>query len=143
MEYNKEKVEEYVIKNGLNDKCRRRDLVDRRSYLYKYMRSVGKETFDNIGKLFNTHHSTVIHAINKYEMNKGYVDYVVNCSDLIINFPIIGDVRDVKKTLSKNNKVLLDLSSEEYLALQSYRIDNMIYSNENALKHMISKSILF
>ena len=137
MRANLKEIRKYVKENGLDERNRRRDLIDQRMYLGKYLRSNG-ETFHKIGQIFNLHHSTVIHAVKKFDDINKSLDFILNCTDLIIKFPISGTLTDFRDTIAKNNKVLLNLNSEEYLTLQNYRIDNMIYTNENAIKHMIN-----
>ena len=136
MRANLKEIRKYVKENGLDERNRRRDLIDQRTYLAKYLRSNG-ETFHKIGQIFNLHHSTVIHAVNKFDDINNSLDFILNCTDLIIKFPISGALTEFRDTISKNNKVLVNLNSEEYLSLQTYRIDNLIYTNENAIKHMI------
>ena len=136
MKVNLKEIRQYVKENGLDERNRRRDLIDQRMYLGKYLRSRG-ETFTKIGQIFNLHHSTVMHSVNKFDDINGSLEFILNCTDLIIKFPISGALTEFRDTISKNNKVLVNLNSEEYLSLQTYRIDNLIYTNENAIKHMI------
>ena len=142
MKVNLKEIRQYVKENGLDERNRRRDLIDQRMYLGKYLRSRG-ETFTKIGQIFNLHHSTVMHSVNKFDDINGSLEFILNCTDLIIKFPISGALTEFRDTISKNNKVLVNLNSEEYLSLQTYRIDNLIYTNENAIKHMIKNANKF
>ena len=142
MRANLKEIRQYVKENGLDERNRRRDLIDQRMYLGKYLRSRG-ETFTKIGQIFNLHHSTVMHSVNKFDDINGSLEFILNCTDLIIKFPISGALTEFRDTISKNNKVLVNLNSEEYLSLQTYRIDNLIYTNENAIKHMIKNANKF
>ena len=142
MKVNLKEIRQYVKENGLDERNRRRDLIDQRMYLGKYLRSRG-ETFTKIGQIFNLHHSTVMHSVNKFDDINGSLEFILNCTDLIIKFPISGALTEFRDTISKNNKVLVNLNSEEYLSLQTYRIDNLIDTNENAIKHMIKNANKF
>jgi hypothetical protein len=65
------KVITIIGKNQLNKKKRYRKIIHQKYYLFYVLRSKGLK-LTNIGALFNTHHSSIIHGINQYK----YLDSV-------------------------------------------------------------------
>ncbi len=137
MENKTTKVKDYITAQGLDGSSRRRELVDKRTYLVKYLRDQG-ETLKSIGELFNRNHATVIHALKKYEDVSTLKCFVNTCVELIDDFPIIGEREKLSKVLDNNNSFLVKLTLEEFNLLQTYRVENMIYTKENTIKHLIN-----
>lgn len=127
-------VKKYVKENGLDQKNRRREIVDQRSYLCYYLRA-NEMTYPQIGKIFNQDHATVMHSVKKYEDLCTTIGYAINVKDLIFRFPIS---QKVKKTLSDARIVVVRLSPSSRLKIQAYRIDHNLKSNEAAINSLIN-----
>ena len=99
--YSKEKAIKYAVENGLDTKSRKQSITDKRHYLMKYFRYVHKMSFDEIGRIFNRDHSTVVHAIKKYEYMQHdaiflhHVEYEMYLFPLIEGFSINDDFVDL------------------------------------------------
>jgi chromosomal replication initiation ATPase DnaA len=64
-------IVEYLIqRDGLNSKCKNTELVFKRSFLYKVLINNPDMTKSKIGEMFNRTHSSVIHGLNSYELDK-------------------------------------------------------------------------
>ncbi len=59
-------VKELIKQDGLDQKNRRRDIINKRIYLWNYLRDNGL-TFHQIGNLFAKDHATIIHGIRTYK----------------------------------------------------------------------------
>ena len=59
-------IKSIIKKDGLAKKCRTVDVVNKRIYLFNFLRNNGY-TFNVIGNLFNLDHTTVMHAVKKVE----------------------------------------------------------------------------
>lgn len=67
-----QRIKEIIEEQGLNKKCRKRNLVHKRAYLFNFIRKHGV-CFREIGELFNLTHATIIHGCSMaelYEKNK-------------------------------------------------------------------------
>ena len=131
---NLEEVKNYIKENDLDIISKRRDIVYRRSYLFKYIRKEFGFSYETIGKIFNKDHSTVMHGINKiYNQFKEDKEFIGHVYNEISNFPITGE----KPNLPNKNTVLINFNREMYLKVQLYRINNGIPTNEEAIKRII------
>ena len=64
-----ETVEQYAKDNGLSERCRKREIVYKRNYLFKYLVNSGYNLSET-GRAFNKDHATVIHGLKQYELFK-------------------------------------------------------------------------
>ena len=97
-------IKSIIKKDGLAKKCRTVDVVNKRIYLFNFLRNNGY-TFNVIGNLFNLDHTTVIHGIKRYkELNatndamlqvdtEHYVDKLKDVKAAVINYNLEKDVR--------------------------------------------------
>ena len=78
-----ERIKEIIEKEKLNKKCRKRNLIHRRAYLFNLMRKHGVY-FREIGEMFNLHHSTVLHGDKMAELHAKNNDqlYLLDTLDL-------------------------------------------------------------
>lgn len=60
-----EKITQWIERDGLDGPSQRIDLVYKRDYLFSILRD--HMTLQQIGRLFNRHHSVVIHGIKMHE----------------------------------------------------------------------------
>lgn len=57
----------YAEEEGLNTKSRYPDKVNKRAYLYTYIKKSGHRlTLEAIGKIFNRDHASVMHGLKKH-----------------------------------------------------------------------------
>lgn len=86
------KITELIERYDLNTSSRKREKVYIRSVLYHFLRN-NKMKLDQIGKLFNKNHATILHGLDCYNQNKNYPDFQelialieneleVNCIDI-------------------------------------------------------------
>lgn len=71
---------------------RKRYKVDQRKYLYQYLRSNTKLTVQEIGSLFNQHHSSVIHGLKMYKAiskDPTYLENTKSLSEFLTNSKLI------------------------------------------------------
>ena len=99
-----ELIKSIIKKDGLSKKCRTVDVVNKRIYLFNFLRNNGY-TFNVIGNLFNLDHTTVIHGIKRYkELNatndamlqvdtERYVNLLKDVKAAVINYNLEKDVR--------------------------------------------------
>ena len=97
-------IKSIIKKDGLAKKCRTVDVVNKRIYLFNFLRNNGY-TFNVIGNLFNLDHTTVIHGIKRYkELNatndamlqvdtERYVNLLKDVKAAVINYNLEKDVR--------------------------------------------------
>ena len=60
-------IRNYIEREGLNLKNRKRKNVYIRYYLFAYLRYTCGMTLEQIGKEFDRDHSSVVHGLKKYE----------------------------------------------------------------------------
>ena len=60
-----DKIKEWIERDGLDGPSQRVDLVYKRNYLFSILRE--NMTLQQIGSLFNRHHSVVIHGLKQHE----------------------------------------------------------------------------
>ena len=67
-------IKELIEEHGLNTPSRKESLVYKRFIFWNYLRKMGM-TLDDIGKLFNRLHSSIIYGIRKYDDLIMYDDF--------------------------------------------------------------------
>jgi len=72
-----EKAIQIIEEYDLRSKSRKRELVYKRVYVTKYLRTYGI-SFEKIGEMLNKNHSTCVHYIKVYDMYKED-DYFLLC----------------------------------------------------------------
>ena len=99
-----ELIKSIIKKDGLAKKCRAAHLVNKRIYLFNFLRNNGY-SFKQIGNLFNLGHATVIHGIKRYNAlnatndamlqvdTEHYVDKLKDVKAAVINYNLEKDVR--------------------------------------------------
>lgn len=99
-----ELIKSIIKKDGLSKKCRAAHLVNKRIYLFNFLRNNGYG-FKEIGDLFNLGHATVIHGIKRYNAlsatndamlqvdTEHYVDKLKDVKAAVINYNLEKDVR--------------------------------------------------
>ena len=97
-------IKSIIKKDGLAKKCRTVDVVNKRIYLFNFLRNNGY-TFNVIGNLFNLDHTTVIHGIKRYKElsstndamlqvdTERYVNLLKDVKAAVINYNLEKDVR--------------------------------------------------
>ena len=97
-------IKSIIKKDGLAKKCRTVDVVNKRIYLFNFLRNNGY-TFNVIGNLFNLDHTTVIHGIKRYKElsatndamlqvdTERYVGLLKDVKAAVINYNLEKDVR--------------------------------------------------
>ena len=97
-------IKSIIKKDGLSKKCRAAHLVNKRIYLFNFLRNNGY-SFKQIGNLFNLGHATVIHGIKRYNAlsatndamlqvdTEHYVDKLKDVKAAVINYNLEKDVR--------------------------------------------------
>tara|TARA_R110000868_G_scaffold173508_7_gene409632 strand:+ start:5723 stop:6172 length:450 start_codon:yes stop_codon:yes gene_type:complete len=138
-EMKKREVIEYLKENGLLKKSRKRSIVDVRCYAAKYMK-MNNISFTDIGLSFGQHHTTIMHLLKRYENAKTQFDFVDHCKDIIGRFPIQTEQEYIKSTIQRNKSILVTLSDSQYEQLQDFRVENIIYTNEEAIKRLITNN---
>ncbi len=128
-------VEEYISAEGLNTKSRRRDIVYRRMYLFKYLKQMQDKTLTEIGNLFNRDHSTIIHGLKTFEDVKLYDDFIDYTQKEFELFRIDTFRRDLR-TL---NRIPVQFSREEFETIAQVRIENNLENNHEAVKFIIQQ----
>lgn len=133
-----DKVKDYIQKNGLDKKNRKRELVDKRAYLYKYLTLNTGFSLTSIGEMFNKNHATVIHGLKNFELMKGTKGYMANVFMMVKDFPIVSEMENLTGVNSVNRMVLAQLNEKEYLKLSRFRLDSGLDTNEQAIKLLIN-----
>jgi hypothetical protein len=116
-----DKIKEWIKRDGLDGPSQRIDLVYKRDYLFSVLRE--NMTLQEIGRLFNRHHSVVIHGLKQHEklMSETY-DY--NGVEIKGNLSYLAVINEYKKEydnlLSNSNehqqavlRVFRDSSTED------------------------------
>ena len=97
-------IKSIIKKDGLSKKCRAAHLVNKRIYLFNFLRNNGY-SFKQIGNLFNLDHTTVIHGIKRYNAlsetkdamlqvdTERYVNLLKDVKAAVINYNLEKDVR--------------------------------------------------
>lgn len=89
-----DKIKEWIERDGLDGPSQRIDLVYKRDYLFSILRD--EMTLQQIGRLFNRHHSVVIHGLKQHEkfMSETY-DY--NGVEIKGNLSYLSVINEYKK----------------------------------------------
>ena len=97
-------IKSIIKKDGLAKKCRTVDLVNKRIFLFNFLRNNGYG-FKKIGNLFNLDHATVMHGIKRYKElsatndamlqvdTERYVNLLKDVKAAVINYNLEKDVR--------------------------------------------------
>jgi hypothetical protein len=109
-------IKELIEEHGLNTPSRKESLVYKRFIFWNYLRKMGM-TLDDIGKLFNRLHSSIIYGIRKYD-------------DLII----YDDFKRLAKSFEDELDSVLSVVNEEAIAnLTEVELDLMNANNVHEL----------
>ncbi len=100
-----EKVLEFIERDKLNSKSRLRELIHKRVYLYAFLRSNGYK-LQEIGKMFNRDHATVIHGINNFKIFKKTKDPLFDIDTMEYKKALEGDAGsiDLKRDIFEDLK---------------------------------------
>lgn len=82
-----ETVTQYAKDNGLFEKCRKREVVYKRNYLYKYLVNSGYNLSET-GRAFQKDHASVIHGLKQYELFKDDEMFLDVVQNEMLAFPI-------------------------------------------------------
>jgi hypothetical protein len=126
-------IQEYIQAEQLDGKNRRRDLVYRRIYLFKYLKQMEGLSLVEIGKLFNRDHSTVIHGLKAFENAKLYDDFMDYTRKEFELFKI----NTFRRDLYTLNRTPVQYSKEQFKTIVEVREYNNIETNEEAIKFII------
>ena len=127
-------IKEYIIQEKLAGKKRRRDLVYRRIYLFKYLHTMEGMTLVDIGKLFNRDHSTVIHGLKTFDNVKLYSDFMDYTRKEFELFKI----NTFRRDLYTLNRTPIQYTNEQFKTIVDVRINNNLETNEEAIKLIIN-----
>jgi len=131
-----------VIKHyDLSSKSRKREMVYRRMYLFKYLREMKGMSFERIGLLFNRDHATVIHGSKQVNALLKYEDFQEHVAPLVKSFPIASEHDAICKIMIKNKTVVCRFTGDQYMNIQQLRISEGMRSNEEAIKLMVDSYI--
>ena len=118
-------VKEVIRLEGLNQKDRRRHVIHARMYLMNLLRRHEIKLIE-IGAMFNLDHSTVVHALNKYEE----LEYL-NDKILIRDTKNLRDIFEVKYSTPKFS-IVYDVNNattqHDFRVIQS-RMEQGVYSD--------------
>lgn len=89
-----EKIKEWIERDGLDGPSQRIDLVYKRDYLFSVLRE--NMTLQDIGKLFNRHHSVVIHGLKQHEKMMSET-YEYNGMEIKGNLSYLAVINEYKK----------------------------------------------
>ena len=129
-----ERVKEHIEKYSLNVPCRKREVVYKRMYLFKYLQQMEGMSLTAIGKLFDKDHATVIHGLKTYENVHTYEDFISFTAEEFDSFPLIENEID-RNTL---NRTPIYWTAEEYAFIFKTRIMNGLRTNSEAIKFLIN-----
>lgn len=89
-----DQIKEWIKRDGLDGPSQRIDVVYKRDYLFSILRD--HMTLQQIGKLFNRHHSVVIHGLKQHEkfMSETY-DY--NGVEIKGNLSYLAVIKEYRK----------------------------------------------
>lgn len=89
-----EKIKQWIERDGLDGPSQRIDLVYKRSYLFSILRE--NMTLQQIGNLFNRHHSVVIHGLKQHEKMMSET-YEYNGMEIKGNLAYLSVINEYKK----------------------------------------------
>ena len=128
-------IKEYITQEQLDDKNRRRDLVYRRIYLFKYLHVMEGRTLVYIGKLFNRDHATVIHGLKTFDNVKLYKDFI---DDTRKEFELF-KINTFRRDLYTLNRTPVQYTNEQFKTIVDVRINNNLETNGEAIKFIIDR----
>ena len=128
-------IKEYIIQEKLNVKCRKREFVYRRVYLFKYLQQMEGMTLPAIGELFDLHHSTVIHGLKTFDNVKLYSDFMDYTRKEFELFKI----NTFRRDLYTLNRTPIQFSTEQFETIVDVRISQELDTNEDAIKFIINE----
>lgn len=128
-----EEIKEYICTEGLDVKSRKRDIVYRRIYLFRYLKQMEGMSLISIGKMFNRDHSTVIHGLRTFDNVKLYEDFMDYTRKEFELFKI----NTFRRDLYTLNRTPIQFSKEQFETIVEVRIKENIETNEEAIKFII------
>ena len=128
-----EEIKEYICKEGLDVKSRKRDIVYRRIYLFRYLKQMEGMSLISIGKMFNRDHSTVIHGLRTFDNVKLYEDFMDYTRKEFELFKI----NTFRRDLYTLNRTPIQYTNEQFKTIVDVRIKENIETNEEAIKFII------
>jgi chromosomal replication initiation ATPase DnaA len=75
-------VVEIAKEKNLITRSRKRELVDRRKYLFHVLRDKAHVSLSEIGRIFKKDHATVLHGLKSYDQIKDFPDYQENVREI-------------------------------------------------------------
>jgi hypothetical protein len=128
-----EEIKEYIFSEGLAVKSRKRDIVYRRIYLFRYLKQMEGMSLISIGKMFNRDHSTVIHGLRTFDNVKLYEDFMDYTRKEFELFKI----NTFRRDLYTLNRTPVQYTNEQFKTIVDVRIQNKLETNEEAIKFII------
>jgi hypothetical protein len=128
-----EEIKEYIFSEGLAVKSRKREVVYRRIYLFRYLKQMEGMSLISIGKMFNRDHSTVIHGLRTFDNVKLYEDFMDYTRKEFELFKI----NTFRRDLYTLNRTPIQFSREQFETIVEVRINENIETNEEAIKFII------
>lgn len=89
-----DKIKEWIERDGLDGPSQRVDLVYKRNYLFSILRE--NMTLQQIGSLFNRHHSVVIHGLKQHEKMMSET-YEYNGMEIKGNLAYLSVIKEYRK----------------------------------------------
>lgn len=89
-----DKIKEWIERDGLDGPSQRIDLVYKRNYLFSILRE--NMTLQQIGSLFNRHHSVVIHGLKQHEKMMSET-YEYNGMEIKGNLAYLSVIKEYRK----------------------------------------------
>ena len=128
-----EEIKEYICSEGLDVKSRKREVVYRRIYLFRYLKQMEGMSLISIGKMFNRDHSTVIHGLRTFDNVKLYEDFMDYTRKEFELFKI----NTFRRDLYTLNRTPIQFSREQFETIVEVRTKENIETNEEAIKFII------
>ena len=128
-----EEIKEYICTEGLDVKSRKREIVYRRIYLFRYLKQMEGMSLISIGKMFNRDHSTVIHGLRTFDNVKLYEDFMDYTRKEFELFKI----NTFRRDLYTLNRTPIQYTNEQFKTIVDVRIKENIETNEEAIKFII------
>ena len=129
-----QEIKDYICEEGLDTKSRKREVVYRRIYLYKYLQQMEGLTLTAIGKMFNKDHATVIHGLKTFDNVKLYEDFM----DYTRKEFEIFKINTFRRDLYTLNRTPVQFSKEQFEVITEVRISQELETNEEAIKFIIN-----
>jgi hypothetical protein len=129
-----QEIKDYICEEGLDTKCRKREVVYRRIYLFKYLQQMEGLTLTAIGNIFNKDHATVIHGLRTFDNVKLYEDFM----DYTRKEFEIFKINTFRRDLYTLNRTPIQFSKEQFETIVDVRISQELETNEEAIKFIIN-----